>query len=73
MNRYKVISIDITKPTEKSDLIPQHSKDVLSFVATINSVNMILSYLHDVVVRNPNPPPLLLLLVTESLMTLSIG
>jgi hypothetical protein len=51
--RYKVICIDFENPARENwkDVIPQSSKDVLSYVICINSTNFLVCWIRDVVVR----------------------
>ncbi|XP_028820544.1 prolyl endopeptidase isoform X1 [Denticeps clupeoides] len=48
--RYRVINVDLQKPDPASwkTFIPQHSKDVLGFVACVNQRHLLVNYVHDV-------------------------
>ncbi|KAM9315946.1 prolyl endopeptidase [Gastrophryne carolinensis] len=47
---YKLITIDFSNPAESSwkELVPEHEKDVLEWVACVHSKFLVLCYLHDV-------------------------
>uniref|UniRef100_A0A3Q1FT18 Prolyl endopeptidase n=1 Tax=Acanthochromis polyacanthus TaxID=80966 RepID=A0A3Q1FT18_9TELE len=48
--RYRLINIDIQKPDRQhwTTLIPQHDKDVLSFVSCVNQCHLLVNFVHDV-------------------------
>lgn len=48
--RYCLLNVDIEKPERENwkTLIPQHEKDVLSFVSCVNQHYLLANYLHDV-------------------------
>lgn len=46
--RYKVIRVDITKPSSWWDVIPESETDVLTSVSCVNENQLLVCYMHDV-------------------------